>query len=180
MQAGEAQGIIVARLNRFARSNVGALAAIERTEKAGGDLISVDEQIDSSTPAGRFPRSILLAAAEWERERIAKGWVASRSSAVNRGIHVSRHVPPGYVRTPRSTDAASDRRLVPDPIHADHVRQAFKMATAVRATPRSPRTSPINSATAGSSRSVFHGCSPTACISARLGAKRGSPTHALT
>jgi DNA invertase Pin-like site-specific DNA recombinase len=132
VRQGDADGIIVARLNRFARSNVGAHEAIETIEKAGGVLISVDEQLDSSTPAGRFLRSILLAAAEWERERTAEGWITARSSAVERGIHVSRHVPPGYVRTPRAKngDPHPDRVLVPDPIHADHVRTAFKMAAA--------------------------------------------------
>ena len=128
VQAGDAQGIIVARLNRFARSNVGALEAIEAIEQAGGVLISVDEHIDTSTPAGRFLRAILLAAAEWERERIGEAWRTARSSAVDRGIHVSRHVPPGYVRTPRSKDPATDRRLVPDPVCAGHVREAFSMA----------------------------------------------------
>ena len=130
VQAGDAQGLIVARLNRFARSNVGALEAIEAIEAAGGVLISVDEQIDTSTPAGRFLRAILFAAAEWEHERIGEAWRTARSSAVDRGIHVSRHVPPGYVRTRRSKDAATDRRLVPDPIHAPHVRKAFEMAGA--------------------------------------------------
>src|SRR5687767_8952971 len=77
VKAGDAEGIIVARLNRFARSNVGALEAIETIESAGGVLISVDEQIDSSTPAGRFLRAILFAAAEWERERIAEGWLSA-------------------------------------------------------------------------------------------------------
>lgn len=128
VQARDVDGIIVARLNRFARSNVGALEAIDRIERAGGVLISVDEQIDTSTPAGRFLRAILLAAAEWERERIGEAWHTARSSAVERGIHVSRHTPPGYVRAPRSKDPATDRRLVPDPLHADHVREAFKMA----------------------------------------------------
>ncbi len=128
VQSGEADGIIVARLNRFARTNVGALEAIETIEKAGGVLISVDEQLDSSTPAGRFLRSILLAAAQWERERIGEAWVTSRTSAVERGIHVSRHVPPGYRRLPPSKDVAKDRRLVPDRKHADHIRAAFKMA----------------------------------------------------
>lgn len=128
VQGRDVDGIIVARLNRFARSNVGALEAIDRIEQAGGVLISVDEQIDTSTPAGRFLRAILLAAAEWERERIGEAWHTARSSAVERGIHVSRHVPPGYVRAARSKDPATDRRLVPDPLHAAHVREAFKMA----------------------------------------------------
>ena len=127
IEAGKADGLIVAKLDRFARSNVGALVAIEKIESAGGTLISVGEQIDSSTPSGRFLRTILFAAAEWERERIGEQWFTARSAAVERGIHVSRHAPPGYLKGPK-TDDENDRRLVPDPEHAETVREAFRMA----------------------------------------------------
>jgi DNA invertase Pin-like site-specific DNA recombinase len=128
VRLGKADGIIVAKLDRFARSSAGALEAVTAIEDAGGVLVSVAEQIDSTTAAGRFLRSILFAAAEWERERIADNWLAARTQAVERGIHVSRHPPLGYVRAPRSKDPAIDRRLMLDPVHADDVRQAFKMA----------------------------------------------------
>jgi DNA invertase Pin-like site-specific DNA recombinase len=127
IENGKADGVIVAKLDRFARSNVGALAAVERIEAAGGTLISVSEQIASSSAAGRFLRTILFAAAEWERERIGEQWFTSRSSAVERGIHVSRHVPPGYKRGPKTNDE-NDRRLFPDPKHAETVQEAFRMA----------------------------------------------------
>lgn len=126
--AGQADGIIVAKLDRFARSNVGALAAVETIEAAGGTLISVAEQLDASTGAGRFLRSILFAAAQWERDRIADAWRAARSSAVARGIHVAPHVPPGYVRGERTNDPATDRRLTPHPVHSETMREAFAMA----------------------------------------------------
>ena len=82
---GKADGIIVAKLDRFARSNAGALKAVQTIEDAGGALISVSEQIDSTTAAGRFLRSILFSAAQWERERIGESWYTARSSAVERG-----------------------------------------------------------------------------------------------
>lgn len=127
---GNADGIIVAKLDRFARSNAGALKAVQTIEDAGGALISVSEQIDSTTAAGRFLRSILFSAAQWERERIGEAWYSARSSAVERGIHVSRHVPPGYVRGPKTKDAVTDRRLYPDLAHADTIREAYRMAAA--------------------------------------------------
>jgi DNA invertase Pin-like site-specific DNA recombinase len=128
IQSGEADGIIVAKLDRFARSNALAYAAIEAIEEADGVLISVSEQIDTSGYAGKFMRSIFLATAEMERNRIGEQWLSARGRAVDRGIHVSRHVPPGYMRLPKSNDEATDRRLVPDPVHAETIREAFKMA----------------------------------------------------
>lgn len=128
IEAGEADGIIVAKLNRFARSNVGAWQALERITDAGGELLSVEENVDTSTATGRFLRDFMLIAANWERERIGEQWLSARTRAVRRGIHVSRHVPPGYKRLPRSTNADTDRRLVPDEKHAATIEQAFRMA----------------------------------------------------
>jgi DNA invertase Pin-like site-specific DNA recombinase len=127
---GDADGLIVAKLDRFARSNLGALQAIESIEGAGGILISVQEQIDPRSASGRFMRSIFLATAQMERERIGEQWHVARSSAVGRGIHVSHHVPPGYVRAPKSSDAKTDRRLSPHRKHARTIRTAFTMAAA--------------------------------------------------
>ena len=128
IEAGEADGMIVAKLNRFARSNVGAWQALERIKGAGGELLSVEENIDTSTATGRFLRDFMLIAANWERERIGEQWLSARTRAVGRGIHVSRHIPPGYKRLPKSTNPETDRRLVPHPEHAEAVQTAFTMA----------------------------------------------------
>lgn len=128
IEAGESDGMIVAKLNRFARSNVGAWQALERIKNAGGELLSVEENIDTSTATGRFLRDFMLIAANWERERIGEQWLSARTRAVSRGIHVSRHVPPGYRRLPKSTDPETDRRLVLDAVHAPVVAEAFAMA----------------------------------------------------
>lgn len=124
----DVDGIIVAKLDRFARSNRGALEAIEEIEDAGGVLISVAEQIDPHSASGRFMRSIFLATAQMERERIGEQWATSKANAVERGIHIAPHVPPGYVRGPRTNDPSTDRRLSPHRRHAETMRRAFAMA----------------------------------------------------
>jgi DNA invertase Pin-like site-specific DNA recombinase len=120
---GEAQGLIVAKLDRFSRSSRGALNALAEIEAAGGVLISVQEQIDSTTAAGRFVRAIFLATAEWERDRIGENWTAAQKSAVERGIHISRHVPPGYVRN-------GGGKLKPHRKHGATITKAYEMAAA--------------------------------------------------
>jgi site-specific DNA recombinase len=121
IKACRAQGLIVAKLDRFSRSSRGALNALAEIEAAGGVLISVQEQIDSTTAAGRFVRSIFLATAEWERERIGESWLSAKTSAVARGVHISRHCPPGYVRN-------GDSRLSPHPRDGQTIAKAFSMA----------------------------------------------------
>jgi DNA invertase Pin-like site-specific DNA recombinase len=128
IESGEADGIIVAELNRFARSNVGAWQALERIKSAGGELLSVEENIDTSTATGRSLPDFWLIAANWERERIGEQWLSARTRAVGRGIHVSRHAPPGYKRLPKSNDSKTDRILVPHAKHAATIEEAFAMA----------------------------------------------------
>ena len=51
-EAGETGGIVVAKLDRFARSAVDALSAIRRLNDAGARLVSVEDNFDGSTPMG--------------------------------------------------------------------------------------------------------------------------------
>lgn len=95
---GETGGIIVARLDRFARSAIDALEAIKRLNAAGARLVSVEDNFDGSTPMGRFAIGILTLIAELELERIKENWSAAVRSAVERGVHISPRPPTGYRR----------------------------------------------------------------------------------
>jgi Resolvase, N terminal domain len=58
-ERGDTGGIVVARLDRFARSAVDALEGIKRLNEAGARLVSVEDNFDGSTPMGRFAIGIL-------------------------------------------------------------------------------------------------------------------------
>jgi site-specific DNA recombinase len=118
-EAGEAKGIIVAKLDRFARSLADAVASIQRLERAGCQLVSVADNLDTSTSTGKFARTMLLAIAELERERITESWDIAREKAIARGVHATSRAPVGYL-------AGSDGRLLPDPATAHIVQEAFE------------------------------------------------------
>ena len=100
----DTDGIIVAKLDRFARSVLGAKTAIERIQKAGGDLIAVDNKFDTTASFGKFGMTMMLAIAELEADRIRENWATARRMAVmDRGIHIASRPPTGY-RQPK--DAA--------------------------------------------------------------------------
>jgi site-specific DNA recombinase len=118
-EAGETGGVVVARLDRFARSAVDALESIRRLNDAGARLVSVEDNFDGSTPMGRFAIGILTLIAELELERIKESWSTAISEAVGRGVHVSARVPTGYVRD-------SSGRLHADAPSASAVREVFR------------------------------------------------------
>jgi DNA invertase Pin-like site-specific DNA recombinase len=122
IRAGETGGVVVAKLDRFARTLVGALAVLEEFEAQGAVLVSVQDNIDLSTPVGKAFLRILLVFAELERDRISESWKTATASAVARGIHIAKYTPIGYQKTP-------EKRLQPGP-DADAVREAFLMRAA--------------------------------------------------
>jgi site-specific DNA recombinase len=118
-ERGETGGIVVARLDRFARSAVDALESIRRLNSAGARLVSVEDNFDGSTPMGRFAIGILTLIAELELERIKESWTTAITRAVERGVHISSRPPTGYVRDER-------KRLVVSEPAASAVREVFR------------------------------------------------------
>lgn len=81
---GDADGIAVWSLDRFARKAVRAWQIIAELDDAGKDLVIVNRDLDTSGPTGKMIRNILLAVGEYEHallhERCAKGREAKKQS----------------------------------------------------------------------------------------------------
>ena len=72
IERGEAQVLIVARLDRLARSVVEFHKAVQRVEAVGGSVVSVAEGLDFGSPAGRMVASVLASFAQYESELIGQ------------------------------------------------------------------------------------------------------------
>jgi DNA invertase Pin-like site-specific DNA recombinase len=118
-EAGETGGIVVARLDRFARSAVDALESIKRLNEAGARLVSVEDNFDGSTSMGGFAIGILTLIAELELDRITESWSTAVKAAVERGIHISGTPPAGYRR-------GEDGRLQVVPGDAAVIAEVFR------------------------------------------------------
>jgi site-specific DNA recombinase len=123
VEAGESGGMVVAKLDRFARSLVGGLQAIERIQAAGGVILSAEGDFDTSTPTGKMVARIMLTLAEFELDRIRDGFRTSQARAVARGVHVASRVPTGYLK-------GEDGRLQPDPQAAPVIAELFRRRAA--------------------------------------------------
>src|SRR5215471_5769529 len=84
VEANETGGIIVAKLDRFARDVVDANKAAKRINKAGGQLISIAENIDTTSYMGQFIFNIFAAVAQLELDRYTENWRIARTDAVER------------------------------------------------------------------------------------------------
>jgi DNA invertase Pin-like site-specific DNA recombinase len=74
LKSGEADGLIVAKLDRLSRSVGDWQDLIERYfgERAGKTLMSVADSVDTRTAAGRMVLNIMMTVAQWEREAIGE------------------------------------------------------------------------------------------------------------
>lgn len=89
LQSGAVEGLLVSKLDRLSRSvkDVGAL--VETYFAAGkARLVSVGEQFDTGTAAGRLILNILSSVAQWEREAISERTSAALRVKVARGEHL--------------------------------------------------------------------------------------------
>lgn len=98
VEHGNSKGIVVAKLDRFARSLIDGLRLIERIRAADGTFVSVADGLDISTDTGRLVLRIMLSLAEFELDRVRGNWQDAKTRAVMRGIHPSATPPFGYRR----------------------------------------------------------------------------------
>src|SRR5215472_12310687 len=82
--------VIVWRFDRFARSTSHLLRALEEFQSLGIDFVSLQEAIDTSTPAGKMVFTVLGAVAELERSIIRERVMAGQRAAKRRGVRFGR------------------------------------------------------------------------------------------
>jgi DNA invertase Pin-like site-specific DNA recombinase len=89
---GEVDVILVWRFDRLSRSAAHFLATVKDLERVGVDLVSHQEQLDTTTSMGRCVRTILAGIAELEREVIRERVVAGLEHAKEHGTKSGRAI----------------------------------------------------------------------------------------
>lgn len=88
--------LVVYSLSRLSRSTRDTLAIAERLDECGADLVSLSEQIDTTTAAGKMVFRMLAVLAEFERDQLAERTKAVMAFLRGQHKRISRHIPYGW------------------------------------------------------------------------------------
>lgn len=92
---GSGAALVCYSLSRLARSTRDALDIAERLDKAGADLVSLTERIDTSSAAGKMIFRLLSVLAEFERDLVSERTRAALAFKAGRGERTGE-IPFGY------------------------------------------------------------------------------------
>lgn len=90
VRRGRLDVVAVWRFDRFARSTVGLLSALEEFRLRGVDFVSHQEAVDTSTPAGKLLFTMIAGMAEFEKALIQERVRAGVAKAQRDGVHCGR------------------------------------------------------------------------------------------
>lgn len=106
---GQSGGVVVYRVDRFARTLLGALQTLAEIGEHGAEFASATEPtLDYSTPGGKAFLQQMFVFAEFLRSTLKESWAeGNRYKVEHKGIHISPTVAAGY-------DKGRDGCLVPN------------------------------------------------------------------
>jgi DNA invertase Pin-like site-specific DNA recombinase len=100
LASGQGDGLVVAKMDRLARSIINAADIMERANSQGWSLVVLDLGVDLTTASGRLIAQVMSSFAEYERAQISERTKAALAAKKRRGERLGRPrlATPGVVR----------------------------------------------------------------------------------
>jgi DNA invertase Pin-like site-specific DNA recombinase len=90
VEAGTADGIVVAKVDRLSRSLLHFTTLIERSRKKGWQLVALDLGVDTSTASGELMANTIASFAQFERRLIGERTRAALAAKKAEGVRLGR------------------------------------------------------------------------------------------
>lgn len=90
LQAGHADALVVAKLDRLSRSVLDFASLMETAAAEGWSLVVLDMGVDTTTTNGKLIANIMIALAQWERELIGDRTRNALEAVRARGTRLGR------------------------------------------------------------------------------------------
>lgn len=92
--------LVVYSLSRLARSTEDAIRVAQRLEQAGADLVSLTENIDTTTATGKMVYKLLAVLAEFERDLLIERTKVAMALKRSQNLRISRFAQYGFDFSP--------------------------------------------------------------------------------
>jgi site-specific DNA recombinase len=96
IRSGEAEGLLVLKLDRLSRTTRDVLDLVDEAGARGWRLVSVSEHLDTGTAAGRLVLTVLAALSQMEREQVSERTRFALDAIGREGRGRSRRTPFGW------------------------------------------------------------------------------------
>lgn len=127
LATGEADVLVVAKLDRLSRSVSDFAAILARSQQEGWALNICDLGVDTTTPSGKMVAQIMMVLAEWEREMIGDRTRRALQAAKAKGQTLGRPsgVEPETLRIIRTLrNAGTSYQRIADALAAEGIETA--------------------------------------------------------
>ncbi|MBI4162006.1 MAG: recombinase family protein [Acidobacteria bacterium] len=121
IEAGKVERIVVYKIDRLSRSLLDFARLAEFFEAHGASVVSITQQLDTSSSMGRLTLNMLLSFAQFEREMVSDRTRDKMRAARRRGKWTGGMPPLGYDVAPEGG------KLVVNEGEADQVRAIFRL-----------------------------------------------------
>jgi DNA invertase Pin-like site-specific DNA recombinase len=125
--SGEADVLIVAKLDRLSRSLRDFADVLATAQREGWFLVALDLGVDLSTPAGEFLAHVMASAAQWERRIIGQRTREALAMKRAAGVRLGRPAAlpdPVVARIVHRRAAGDSLAVIADALNAENVATA--------------------------------------------------------